>query len=122
MNRELFKQIYDIIKVNPKASLNMSEWESCGTTRCVAGWAIHLTTGKPLYARGNYDPSVVELARSLDVAADIEVIGASLLELDTTETNLFYSDEGTALEFVKLASEGKSDEARASLLDVVERW
>lgn len=123
MNQELFKKVHDVISATPR-DLEMSTWEEpenqCGTTRCVAGWAIFLTTGKPLYTpESNYmrmDPSVLELAGptvTRDQDVKFEQIGADLLDLQFNECWLFYADSGIAREFVRLASEGKFDEARA---------
>ncbi len=45
-NRELFQKIHDQITGHPETH-NQDSWESlCGTTRCVAGWAVHFTNGE----------------------------------------------------------------------------
>lgn len=55
MNTELFAKIRDMIREHPERH-DQSTWESqsvtgeCGTARCVAGWAVTLTTGKPVYS------------------------------------------------------------------------
>jgi len=42
-NTDLFRKIHDQITTHPE-SHDQGDWESpCGTTRCVAGWALHLT-------------------------------------------------------------------------------
>lgn len=121
MNQELFKKIYDIISASP-SEFEMSTWEDseeqCGTTRCVAGWAIFLTTGKPLYTPESsfisMDPSVLELAGvNRDAEVNFEQVGSDLLDLPLSARWLFYTSNGKAREFVRLASEGKFDEARA---------
>lgn len=41
INRELFRKVYDQITAHPETH-DQDEFESsCGTTRCVAGWALH---------------------------------------------------------------------------------
>lgn len=44
INREMFQRIHEQIAAHPEMH-DQSNWESrapvCGTTRCVAGWAIH---------------------------------------------------------------------------------
>lgn len=45
-NRELFQKIHDQITQNPETH-DQNSWESfCGTTRCVAGWAVHFSNGE----------------------------------------------------------------------------
>lgn len=72
-NKELFRLIRDQIEREPD-SHSQREWEShCGTTRCVAGWAIHLTypdlpvvqTASRKYPRISTWRAVSELARQL---------------------------------------------------------
>lgn len=131
MNTELFKKINDVVSVDPYGRLDMSIWEdeTCGTTRCVAGWAISLTTGQPLTITGpggvRQHPSVLELAARLGVAvttdghgrswASFESLAAKLLHLASADRDLFYSSGDTALEFVALAATGADGEARATL-------
>lgn len=120
MNTELFQQIHDIITAQPEG-FNMDAWEytnSCGTTRCVAGWAVHLTTGEPLFAVDasgftNIHPSVEALADELDVDADISIVAGELLGLRTTdELYSFHVPESVAARFVELAASGAHDAAR----------
>lgn len=44
INIEMFKRIENIIIANPEmhSQLEYEYEDSCGTTRCIAGWAIHL--------------------------------------------------------------------------------
>lgn len=127
MNQELFKQIHDTISTKPE-QFGMSDWEftnyanECGTTRCVAGWAIHLTTGQPLYKRnGDKHESFRELADRLGLEPDVETVGATLLELDLEDAQIaFYMGEGRAAKFVKLASEG-NETAALNVLDYDDR-
>lgn len=135
MNTELFRKIDEVIAVDgvepDYATLEMGSWEddsnTCGTTRCVAGWGIHLTTGKPLYdGTGDLDPSVIELANKHGVevrdmgpgigkAVDFEVLGAKILDLEGGEKAVFYVNEETAVKFVHYAAQGKKDVARSVL-------
>lgn len=128
MNTELFKKINDII--NPvrddtgRRAVNfgvfdMCTWEDgtgCGTTRCVAGWAVHLATGTPLYEEPHLlRKEVAELADWLGVDHQVPDIAMVLLGLEERERRLFCIDEARAVEFVALASEGQEDEARRVL-------
>lgn len=110
MNTELFRKINDIIQPRP-GKLFMGNWEEgtgCGTTRCVAGWAIYLETGAPLYDlhSGELSPETRALAERLNVADDIEIIGGALLGLDVDQRQLFYVDNDEALMAVAEAAAG----------------
>lgn len=125
INTELFAKIRDVIKDQPGRH-DQSRWEStlsgCGTARCVAGWAIHLTTGKkvvywePGLSSIEVSPSVRALAAERDIQADpddgdgvplIPVLAASLLGLTEAQADiLFYADNGEALNCVELAADG----------------
>lgn len=134
MNIELFGKIDEVISPRPgridSLAFNMDSWEddsySCGTTRCVAGWAIYFATGEAsVYDRsGRHSNSVLELAGSLGTwlydtddayEADLEDLAAKLLGLSRQERRLFYTSEEVAAEFVHLAAQGKLDEAREVL-------
>ena len=134
MNTELFRKIDEVIAIDgvepDPDKLDMSSWEeetpSCGTTRCVAGWGIHLTTGKPLYdSHGELDESVIELANEHGVevkhhaisgkVVDFEELGAKVLDLEGDEKLVFYVGGETAVGFVHLAAQGKKDQARRIL-------
>lgn len=129
MNTELFRKVDDVIGRNRK-KLKMDTWEdnhpSCGTTRCVAGWGIHLTIGAPLYdEQWNATPELLALAEQHDVhiahhgstyaSVDVEGLGAKVFGLDDRERKVFYADSDVALRFVHLAGQGAHDEARALL-------
>lgn len=126
MNTELFKQIDDIIAPAGQIDydrFDMGSWERCGTTRCLAGWAIHLTTGQPLWHSGGTRQSdaTLELAREHgtkmfnDDEADFETLAGKLLGLAPQERILFYLEDELAAEFTHLAAQGKHDEARRVL-------
>jgi hypothetical protein len=135
MNRELFKKIDDIITPDPD-KLDMGSWEEwddnpeCSTTRCIAGWAITLTTGQPLYVRteeGLYrqHPSVIELARRLGTTVwryqagfdevNIPKLAAKLLDIPSSHRHLFYSEDEVGAAYVKAAAEGREDDAERVL-------
>lgn len=133
MNTELFKKIHDVIRADP-AGFDMGTWEglkdyghpACGTTRCVAGWAVHFASGEGgLFAiidgRAEYSPGVLALAGRLDVALSFDRdhpvadLGAKVLGLERGDRELFYADEKTAAEFVRLAAQGDDEAARAVL-------
>lgn len=121
MNTELFRKINDVIS-RDRGGLNMDSWENvCGTTRCVAGWAIYFEAGEvPLYAdstTGRYSDGVMELAARVGVSMRDSLLfprlGAKLLGLRCSE--LFYVDDDLAARFVALAAEGRDEEALALL-------
>lgn len=123
MNTELFKKIDDIISADP-GKLWMPTWESrtlgyCGTTRCVAGWAVYLTTGEPLYDGDDVSPATKDLLQTYGSPhiPDFTKIGAALLGLNLQDASrLFLSVSGeTAAKFVHLAAVGCDDEALALL-------
>lgn len=129
-NLDLFKEIYEQIK--DPAKLDMGSWEGtsvCGTTRCVAGWAVHLTTGEPIRGDGatlsyTWHPSVEELGRSLLGGANYSLvrIGGALLGLDHDQASaLFYSENEEALAVVKAFAEEKFLLAEGLLDDMIER-
>jgi len=121
VNRELFQKINEVIET-PEGVLSgnfaMDTWEDghaeCGTTRCVAGWAIHLTTNAPLHAGTGFHPSVTRLAESMGLQqVDFEEMGARLLDLTKSDRWLFYTDVLTAADFVRRAARGDECGARA---------
>lgn len=128
MNQELFKKIDGIITPAPEL-LHMDSWEDdnvCGTTRCIAGWAINLTTGAPLYGRdGHQSEATLALARRLGVEVresiagreyvEIDELGAALLELTPGERPAFYMNKDQAARFVELAAAGDEKGARGLL-------
>lgn len=121
MNQELFKKIHRITESTP-GSLWMDSWEGtipvegCGTTRCIAGWAIHLTTGEPLFTRGgNHHSSMTALAEQMGVRDDFEELGAAVLGISAQIASIaFYLNNTDGPEFVRLMAEG--DEAAAERL------
>lgn len=126
MNRELFQKIHDIITAENGAGFEMSNWETprsrsdCQTTRCVAGWAVHLETGAGLYEPTHSPgdslrptPETMALAdrlRSEGVQVvgydDFEKMGAHLLGLNHDQRHLFYTTNDLAARFVEAAAEG----------------
>lgn len=55
--RKLFSKIKTAIETNGN-KLDMSDWHTCKTTHCVAGWAIHLAEESGSNAEMKYGPSV----------------------------------------------------------------
>jgi hypothetical protein len=135
-NTELFRKIHEIISADPM-KLEMSNWERrpidayrdpdttleqdlCGTTRCVAGWAVALTTGTPLFVgfSGVRHPAVKELFRAHGLTFDDDFVdlGAELLGLDKTDAyRLFFSSDLRAATVVGLFAEGQDEEALSYL-------
>lgn len=130
MNRELFQKIHDIIGAQDSWAHNQQTWESqgsCGTTRCVAGWAIHLTTDAPVFIHdpavtppAHLSPELVELARTRGISADsgdadyfdlIPLLARDLLGLTEKDayTLFFVADTPEARTAVRMAARG--DEA-----------
>lgn len=129
-NLDLFKEIYEQIK--DPAKLDMGSWEGtsvCGTTRCVAGWAVHLTTGEPIMGNGatlsyTWHPSVEALSRRLlgDARYSLSRIGGALLGLDRDQASvLFYSQNEEALAVVKAFAEEKVQLAEGLLDYMIEQ-
>lgn len=130
MNTELFKKIHDIIQTDPEG-FDMWTWEglkdyehpACGTTRCVAGWAVHFASGEGgLYIVGErveWTPGVLALAERLGVdfagRRPVADLGLKVLGLERGDRKLFHTDEKTAAEFVRLAAQGDDEAARAVL-------
>ena len=113
MNQELFAKIAKIIDDKPH-EFAMDSWENaCNTTRCVAGWAVHLEIGESLYdSYGGLTGAVRALARRLDVPADVQWIAVELLDLDPILADeLFFTDNDTARQAVDLFANGYVDEA-----------
>lgn len=109
-NHALFRQIHDIITREPERHDQVA-WESlCGTTRCVAGWAIRLEG----VARGGEEADPIyrharRLAEDLDTREDYEDLGAELLGLGEYEAGRLFIRAGNhtaALAVAHLAEEG----------------
>lgn len=117
MNQELFAKIAEVINDRPH-EFDMHSWENdrdpvCGTTRCVAGWAIHFETGgQPLYARladglNGISLPVRKLADRLGELVDFRDLGARLLDIDDGDASiLFYADNERARQVVDLFAHG----------------
>lgn len=138
LNRELFKKIHDVISVEPD-KFRMSDWEDsrhildfegvtpvCGTTRCIAGWAINLTTDAPIYLNGEHSPETIALAREKGArvtedddceSVDLEELGGILLGLDNSQRGIFYSGDQTAARFVAAVAQGDETFALEILRD-----
>lgn len=129
MNIELFQKVNDRIIV--EGNLGMSTWESgdpsCGTTRCVAGWAVYETTGKGLYRPdGGFSDETIALAKEhggwiedeeepQGGWVDFEVLGMALLSLEGDDRVLFFESDEIAGRVVALFAEGHAEAARALL-------
>lgn len=110
LNIPLFRKIHAQIESFPE-SHNQGSWE-CGTSRCVAGWAVHLTTGQPVYATIGLHSATRKLVEELDVrdTGSIPAVARRLLGITADEAGrLFYADEAQAAEAVRLAATGQAD-------------
>ena len=107
INRERFQNVHG--HITAEDGFSMYSWEesapSCGTTRCVAGWAIFDEINVPITnPDGEPTDEVYDLAESLGVEADFETVGAALLGLSGRMVRLFYQSDHIAAEFVKRAA------------------
>jgi len=104
VNRDLFKRIRDRIREHPEWHDNWG-WErtdpECGTTRCVAGWAIHFQ---------NPTQDIGETQRQLGYRRYSQA-GRDLLGLTKEEAEyLFYNDNEEAMAMVEhFAENGRED-------------
>ena len=123
MNTELFAKIRDMIREHPEQH-DQSAWESqpvdeCGTTRCVAGWAVALTTGLPVYSwqpgeEIRLSDATLRLAHEKGVYVEdlgdngvVPALAARLLSLTPNEAgSLFYSEDERAHRAVEKAAAG----------------
>jgi hypothetical protein len=80
MNKKLFERIAAVIEQAPE-DFDMSSWEGrrrnedgeiCGTTHCIAGWAIVLSTGQNFLRQWSDYPEKVsnEAARLLEISEE----------------------------------------------------
>lgn len=145
MNRELFQKIHDVISIQDSWVHNQQTWESqrsvpqggCGTTRCVAGWAIHLMTDAPVFIHdpavsppARLSPELVELARTRGVSVDsdhpgedfdlIPFLARDLLDLTEKEayTLFFVADTPEARTAVRMAARGDEEGFRQWLRSI----
>lgn len=133
MNTELFKKVHKSITLEEGLKFNMGSWESftpegqepseCGTTRCVAGWAVYETIGVPLFnGKGSWSDEYLNLEMHYG-AHSIVNVACKLLDIDLEVGNqLFYADEDVAEQFVKFAAEGDEEMAMYVLNDYVAQW
>jgi hypothetical protein len=128
MNTELFRKIDEVIQNTPEQHYQ-GTWEStneCGTTRCIAGWAVHLTTGAPVYdCHGGPTRESAQLASSLGVhdPHHIAAIARRLLDITPEQAGkLFFATEEHARQIVRaVATGGEPDWGQAedsSLFDL----
>lgn len=137
INTDMFKRIQDIIISSPEKHDQhyFEAGNGCGTTRCVAGWAIHLwgldngITGTLGDVREEYIDSVgvdaIVESQNIEVSdhssivvrdwIDAEHIGARILGLDGDQGySLFFNlDNDDALRMVKEYAQGSTDVQRS---------
>lgn len=100
--RELAQKIYDQITQYP-ATHDQGSWQSvneCGTTYCVAGWAVAFQDSHRAHAERDVDswPLRRRLQSELGASSNTwEALGQALLGLTEEQvTRLFYSDDDRA--------------------------
>jgi hypothetical protein len=89
---DIHKAVYAAV-TNPNHNLDMSDWHSCETTHCRAGWIIHLA-GKEGYALEE---------RTDTVFAAMQIYKASGYEISPCR---FFDSNEEALEDMKRLAEG----------------
>lgn len=116
MNKKLLLEVADAIEANPK-HFDMRTWfgiSTCGSTACIAGWAIHLETGKDL-----------EVLRSEVIQAGgfikPETIARKVLELNEVESNRLFT-ASLWLKNSETFSKSKSKETKAKIAAEYVRW
>lgn len=128
VNVDLFQKIDRELTGHPEQH-DQSSWESdCGTTRCVAGWAIHLVIGR----QSLYHPSGLgwsdahyQLHEQLGVPMSMHGPGslaAKLLGLSVREAEILFhhTTNEQARRAVRLAAAGDIDGFRDFLREVDE--
>lgn len=105
LNLPLFQKVYDQITSQPE-TFDMESWESddeyedsCGTTRCVAGWALYFHEGQRVFDY-NYPEEPVSTFQDCD---DHTVPARACKALGLTRSegaNLWYAREDEALAMV----------------------
>jgi hypothetical protein len=129
-NTELFKKIYKQIKKAP-GSFDMANWEdrhvdpsdtfwnhfvkeaqprSCGTTRCVAGWASHFTAPRQSFLK---TINLLSQEWNTTVLGDPSEVGAGLLGLSVRDAEqlFLYTNDERAVRVVKAFAKGKNKKA-----------
>lgn len=113
MNRELFEKIHVQATDHPE-TFDRNSWESsCGTTRCLAGWAIHFThpeldletaVRKILQGRGEPVPPAS--------GGDYVVAGAEVLGLTLARARelFLHTREGELLDIIAQYAAGELNE------------
>ncbi|MFF5973674.1 hypothetical protein ACFY7C_19315 [Streptomyces sp. NPDC012769] len=89
-NTDLMLQVRNQIRMEPERHRQAAFESFCGTTRCIAGWAIFIATGQQVDVACNLGTSYWQHP---------ETVGAKLLGLNEKEAGaIFYElDEGKAL-------------------------
>lgn len=131
LNIPLFQKIHAQITRDP-GSHYQGSWETvndCGTTRCLAGWAIHFEAHGDVYKRDadgfvyGWSAQVQALIDSRDDIEDwgsVPRLAQHLLGLTPDQVSrLFYADDGVVAEAVRLAAEGDLD-GFGRLVDLIE--
>lgn len=102
-NIELFRRVEEQLDLHPELH-DQDSWEGsgeCGTTRCVAGWAIYLATGANLYGPDlrpstGFKAALYDRGIPLDIEAPFN-LGQELLGLDEDQaTELFHAPGNSA--------------------------
>jgi len=91
-----------ILRMEDEGRFNMNGWvylypNPCKTTMCMAGWAMD-SAGLKVNLNEDVDESFLFDDGS---KVDEEFAGAFLLSLDEEEAKIFYTNDRTALQFIK---------------------
>lgn len=128
LNIPLFQKIHAQITRDPSSHYQGS-WETCGTSRCIAGWAVHFEAHGDVYEYNDsgratgWSTQVQTLFDSRDDLEDwwsVSRLGMHLLGLTVDQASrLFYADEYDAAEAVRLAAEEGPDEFAAYVKSII---
>lgn len=99
VNKEAFKAVYELINNFPELH-NQSDWEavhSCGTTRCVAGWATwwKATQMELLSEKHRPTDEHIRFAIALDLKldySDYDSLGQAILGLSNEDALSLFHD------------------------------
>lgn len=126
MNIQRLQRIAAIELAQPD-SFDMASWETptgCGTTRCIAGWAIYDEIGGPIWDRNDgYTPEFLAFMREKDPAGGgeitefpVEVAGDLLGLTEEQYMSLFFAYTAHGRTFLEMVRSGASESELADWL------
>jgi hypothetical protein len=94
----LHRRVYEAVRDDPAARLDMSDWHKCETKHCRAGWAIHLAG---------------EAGRQFEDKVGVHTAGALIYLKNTGMVPDFFCDNATALADIERCALAESAARRA---------